>query len=90
MTPSRRVVANAVGSVVTGVGGVVVKSKLDDVSEKAAKGAVARLLMDKGIDDCSSADIEQGEGGRSDGRRNDATALLPIRNLHLVATLLAD
>ena len=59
MTPSRRVVASAVGSVVTGVGGVVVKSKLDDVSEKAAKGAVARLLMDKGIDDCSSVDIEQ-------------------------------
>lgn len=59
MTPSRRVVASAVGSVVSGVGGVVVKSKLDDVAEKAAKGAVARLLMDKGIDDCSLNDIEQ-------------------------------
>ncbi|GMH50574.1 hypothetical protein TrRE_jg13158 [Triparma retinervis] len=59
MTPSRRVVASAVGSVVTGVGGVVAKSKLDNVAEKAARGAVARLLMDKGIDDCSEIDIEQ-------------------------------
>jgi len=46
MTPSRRLVAHAVGAGLTGIIGTVTKSRLDAESEEAAKPALAKLLLE--------------------------------------------
>jgi len=46
LTPSRRIVANAVGAGITGIMSSVGKSKLDSMSAEAAKPAIAELLLD--------------------------------------------
>jgi len=44
MTPSRRLVAHAVGAGLTGIIGTVTKSRIDAEAEEAAKPAVAKLF----------------------------------------------
>ena len=46
MTPSRRLVAHAVGAGLTGIIGTVTKSRLDAEAENAAKPALAKLLLE--------------------------------------------
>ena len=53
IVPSRRLVAHAAGAIVTGVAGAVGKSRLDAITESAARPAVAQALLDNGLDNPS-------------------------------------
>jgi hypothetical protein len=52
-TPSRRLVAHTVGGVLTGIAGVIGKSKFDEfiTSSQNAKPALVEILVDKGLQD---------------------------------------
>uniref|UniRef100_A0A7S4MJ83 Uncharacterized protein n=1 Tax=Odontella aurita TaxID=265563 RepID=A0A7S4MJ83_9STRA len=56
MTPSRRLAAHAVGSAITGVAGIIGKSRIDAATEAAAKPAIAQAIIDLGVDDDGLAD----------------------------------
>lgn len=49
IVPSRRLAAHAVGGIVTGIAGVVGKSKLDAITEGSAKPAIAQAIIDNGL-----------------------------------------
>lgn len=51
IVPSRRLAAHAAGAIVTGVAGAIGKSKLDSVTESAALPAIAKTIIDYGIED---------------------------------------
>lgn len=50
LTPSRRIIANAIGASITGIASTVGKSKLDSVTSQSAKPKIAELLLEKGTD----------------------------------------
>ena len=51
LVPSRRLAAHAAGAIVSGVAGAIGKSRLDVITESAAKPAIAQAIIDHGIDD---------------------------------------
>jgi len=60
LTPSSRIAASAVGSAITGIAGLVGKSKIDAATEAAAKPAIAQAIVDLGVDDEGVADKIRG------------------------------
>jgi hypothetical protein len=50
MVPSRRWAAHTVGAVVTGIAGVVGKSRIDVLTQDHAKPALAQAILDGGLD----------------------------------------
>lgn len=51
LVPSRRLAAHTVGAVASGVLGAVGKSKIDAITESAAKPAIAQVILDNGLED---------------------------------------
>jgi hypothetical protein len=51
LVPSRRLAVHLVGAGATGVLGAVGKSKIDSITETAAKPAIAQVLLDNGLED---------------------------------------
>jgi hypothetical protein len=54
LVPSRRLAVHLVGAGATGVLGAVGKSKIDSITETAAKPAIAQVLLDNGLEDMES------------------------------------
>jgi Chloroplast envelope transporter len=50
MVPSRRIAAHVVGSVVTGIAGVIGKYKIDSMTQNHAKPAIVQALVDNGLE----------------------------------------
>ena len=50
MVPSRRFAAHAVGAVITGIAGIIGKSKMDSVTQNFAKPALVQALIDYGLE----------------------------------------
>lgn len=50
LVPSRRLAAHTVGAVVTGIAGLVGKSKIDAMTDANAKPALAQAIVDTGLD----------------------------------------
>jgi len=57
MTPSRRLAAHTVGSIVTGSLGAIGKSRLDMAASAAALPAIAQAVIDHGLDASSEASL---------------------------------
>jgi hypothetical protein len=51
LVPSRRFAAHTVGALVSGIAGAVGKSRLDALTETAAKPAIAQAIIDNGLED---------------------------------------
>ena len=50
MVPSRRFAAHAVGAIITGIAGIIGKSKIDSVTQNYAKPALVQALIDHGLE----------------------------------------
>lgn len=69
MTPSRRLAAHAVGAGISGVAGLIGKSRIDAATEAAALPAIAQVIIDNGVDGEGVADAVaavQGDFGVED------------------------